>query len=76
MATLSPVENDNGKKVVSCLQVSRKRFGSIAPVGWSDSDSDFEKENDAKAINTKDTKRLSMSFANDLKRFKRLKQKI
>ena len=26
---------------------------TIAPVGWSDSDSDFEKENDAKAINTR-----------------------
>ena len=52
MATLSPVENDNGKKVVSCLHISLKRLGSIAPVGWSDSDNDFEKENDVKAINT------------------------
>ena len=41
----------------------------IAPVGWSDSNSDIEKE-DAKAINTKNTKRLSLSFASDLKRFK------
>ena len=48
------------------------RFGSIAPVGWSVSDSDFE-ENDAKAINIK---RLSLSFTSDSKRFKRLKQKI
>ena len=65
----------NGKKVVSCLRVSRKRFGSIAPVGWSDSDSNFE-GNDAKAINTKNRKRLSLSFVSDSKRFKRLKQKI
>ena len=57
---LSPVENDNGKNVASCLRVSRKQFGSIAPVGWSDSDSDFEKENNAKAKNTKNTRRLSV----------------
>ena len=55
---LSPVENDNGKKVASCLHVSRKRFISIAPVGWSDSDSDYE-ENDAKTVSTK---RLSLSL--------------
>ena len=48
---------------------------TIAPVGWSDSDSDFEK-NDAKAINTKNTERLSLSFASDSKHFNRLKQKI
>ena len=65
MATLSPVEIDNGKKVASGLRVSQKRFGSITPVGWSDSNSDFEKENDAKAINTKNPKRLSLSFASD-----------
>ena len=41
----------------------------ITPVGWSDSDSDFER----RPINTK---RLSLSFPSDLKRFKRLKQKI
>ena len=70
MATLSPVENDNGK-VASYLRVSRKRFGSIALVGWSDSDSNFEKENDTKAINTK---RLSLPFASDSKCFKGLKQ--
>ena len=51
MAMLSPVENDNGKKVVSFFCVS-PGFGSIALVGCSDSDSDFEKENNAKAINT------------------------
>ena len=56
--------------MVSCLRISRKRFGSIALVGWSDSDSDFEKENDAKAINTKNRKRLSLSFVNNSKRFK------
>ena len=59
MAMLSLVENDNGKKVASCLHVSRKRFRSIAPVGWSDSNSDYEKENDAKTISTK---RLSLSL--------------
>ena len=48
---------------------------TIAPVGWSDSNSDFEKENNAKAINTKNTKRLSLSFASDSKHFKRLKKK-
>ena len=74
MATLSPVENDNGKKVASCLHISRKRFGSVAPVGLSDSNSDFEKENDAKAINTENTKRLSLSFARDSKHFKKLKR--
>ena len=62
--------------VVSCLRVSWKRFGSIAPVGWSDSDSDFEKVNEVKAINTKNRKRLSLSFLSDSKRFKRLKQKV
>ena len=56
---LSPVENGNGKKVASCFHVSRKRFRSIAPVGWSDSDSDYEKENDVKTISTK---RLSLSL--------------
>ena len=49
------------------MRVSRKRFGSIVPVGWSDSDSDFEKENDTKAINTKNSKRLSLSFVSDSK---------
>ena len=33
MATLSPVENDIGRKVASCSRVSRKRFGFIAPDG-------------------------------------------
>ena len=53
------------------MHVSQKRFGCIAPVGWSDSDSDFEK-NDTKVINTK---RLSLSFASDSKCFKRAKTK-
>ena len=39
--------------MTSCSCISQKRFGSITPVGWSDSDSDFEKENDVKAVNTK-----------------------
>ena len=50
--------------MASCSCVSRKRFGSITPVGWSDSDSDFEKENDVKAVNTKG---LSLSVASDSK---------
>ena len=48
----------------------------IFPVGWSDSDRNFEKENNAKAINTKNSKRLSLSFVSDSKRFKKLKLKI
>ena len=71
MVTLTPVENDIVKKVARCLRVSQKRFGCIAPVGWSNSNSDFEK-NDTKAINTK---RLSLSFASDSKCFKRAKTK-
>ena len=71
MATLTPVENDIVKKVARCLCVPQKRFGCIARVGWSNSDSDFEK-NDTKAINTK---RLSLSFASDSKCFKRAKTK-
>ena len=35
-----------------------------SPGGWSDSDSNFEKENNAKAVNTK---RLSLSVASDSK---------
>ena len=73
MAGLSPGENDIGKKVASCLRISRKRFGSIAPVGWSDSDSNFEKDNDVKAINKE---MLSLSFASDSKCFKRAKTNI
>ena len=63
-AMLSPVEIDIERKVASCLRVSQKRFGSIVPDGWSDSDSDFEKENNAKAVNTN---RLSLSVASDSK---------
>ena len=50
--------------MTSCLCISQKRFGSITPVGWSDSDSDFEKENDVKAVNTKGP---SLSVASDSK---------
>ena len=42
---------------------------TIAPVGWSDSDSDYEKENDARTIDL-NTKRLSLSIVSDSKRFK------
>ena len=48
---------------------------TIAPVGWSDRDNNFEKEN-VKAVNTKNTKRLFLSFASDSKCCIRLKQKI
>ena len=71
MAMLSPVEIDIGRKVASC---SWKQFGSIIPDGWSDSDSDFEKENDAKAVDL-DTKRLSLSVVTQ-NILKGLKQKI
>jgi hypothetical protein len=47
MAKQSVVEIDIEKQVAGCSRSSRKRFGAIAPAGWSDtdSDSDFEKEN-------------------------------
>ena len=67
MAMLSPAENDIGRKVASCSRASWKRFGSIASNEWSDSDSNFEKENDAKAASTN---RLSLSVASDSKHFK------
>ena len=50
MATLSPVKIDTGKKVASFSHLYRKRFGSITSDEWSDSDSDFEKEKDVKAV--------------------------
>ena len=44
---------------------------TIAPVGWSDSDSDYEKESDAKTVDL-NTKRLSLSIiVSDSKRFKK-----
>ena len=44
---------------------------TIAPVGWSDSDSDYEKESDAKTVDLI-TKRLSLSIiVSDSKRFKK-----
>lgn len=44
---------------------------TIAPVGWSDSNSDYEKENDAKTV-VLNTKRLSLSIiVSDSKRFKK-----
>ena len=46
--------------MASCSCVSPKQFESIAPDRLSDSDSDFEKENDVKAVNTK---RLPLSVA-------------
>lgn len=70
MATVGAIGIDVAKKVASCLPVSRKRLRSIAPDGWSDSDSDFEKENKAKVGNIK---RLSLSGASGSKRFKRVK---
>ena len=41
------------------MRVSRKGFGSIASDEWSDSGSDFEKENDAKAVNKKEAVSVS-----------------
>ena len=50
MAMLSSVKIDIGKKVASCSRLSQKRFGSITSDEWSASNSDFEKENDVKAV--------------------------
>ena len=72
MAMLSLLEIDIQRKVASCSCVFWKQFGSIALDEWSNSDSNFEEENNAKAVNTK---RLSLSAASDSKRFKRAKTK-
>ena len=48
-----------GMIVCTPLCVSWKGFGSIASDEWSDSDSDFEKENDAKAVNKKEAVSVS-----------------
>ena len=57
-------------KVNSCSRESRKRFGSIAPDGWSDSDSSSDFENDPGAANKK-----RLSLRRDSKRFKLAKPK-
>ena len=56
------------------MHVSRKQGGPIAPVGWSDRDTDYEKENNARE-NYKHKEAVSV-IASDSKRFKWLKQKI
>ena len=48
---------DIEKKVNSCSCESRKRFGSVAPDRWSNSDSNSDLENDPGAANKK---RLSL----------------
>ena len=75
MAKQSVVGIDVEKQVASCSRASRQRFGSMAPAGWSDtdSDSDFEKENDSHVGNAK--KRPSLSLSSESKWFKRAKQK-
>ena len=60
------VENE----VNSCSRESRKRFGSVAPDGWSDSDSSSDFENDPGAANKK-----RLSLRRDSKRFKLAKPK-
>jgi len=64
------IEIDIEKKVNSCSRESRKRFGSIAPDGWSDSDSSSDFENDPGAANKK-----RLSLRRDSKRFKLAKPK-
>ena len=60
------IEIDIEKKVNSCSRESRKRFGSVSPDGWSDSDSNSDFENDPSAANKKrlslhrDSKRLNL----------------
>ena len=55
------VENE----VNSCSCESRKRFGSVASDGWSDSDSSSDFENDPGAANKR-----RLSLRRDSKRFK------
>ena len=64
------IEMDIEKKVNSCSRESRKRFGSIAPDGWSDSDSSSDFDNDPGAANKK-----RLSLRRDSKRFKLAKPK-
>ena len=59
------IEIDIEKQVRSCSRQSHKRFGSIAPDGWSDSDF----ENNPRAANKK------LSILGDSKRFKLAKPK-
>ena len=64
------IEIDIEKKVNSCSRESHKRFGSVAPDGWSDSDSNIDFENDPGAANKK-----RLSLHRDSKRFKFAKPK-
>ena len=75
MAKQSVVEIDIEKQVAGCSRSSRKRFGAIAPAGWSDTDSnsDFKKENASHLGNAK--KRPPLSLSSESKRFKCAKQK-
>jgi len=64
------IEIDIEKKVNRCSRESHKRFGSVAPDGWSDSDSNSDFENDPGAANKK-----RLSLRRDSKRFKLAKPK-
>jgi len=64
------IEIDIEKKVNSCSCESCKRFGSVAPDGWSNSDSNSDFENDPGAANKK-----RLSLCRDSKRFKLAKPK-
>jgi len=64
------IEIDIEKKVNSCSLESHKRFGSVAPDGWSDSDSNSDFENDPGAANKK-----RLSLRRDSKHFKLAKPK-
>ena len=67
---MAQIEIDIEKKVNSCSRESRKRFGSIAPDGWSESNSGSDFENDPGAANKK-----RLSLCHDSKRFKLAKPK-
>ena len=64
------IEIDNEKKVNSCLCESCKRFGSVSPDGWRDSNSNNDFENDPSAANKK-----RLPLHHDSKRFKLVKPK-
>jgi len=64
------IEIDIEKKVNSYSHESRKRFGSFAPDGWSNSDSNSDFENDPSAAN-----KTRLSLRHNSKRFKLAKPK-
>jgi len=64
------IQVDIEKKVNSCSRESRKQFGSVAPDGWSNGDSNSDFENDPGAA-----KKKKLSLRRDSKRFKLAKPK-